>query len=322
MRSSIPIEIGQRLGTGEISMQTAREKDPFVEDPELEAGPHRGGGTLKALLGGMENQAAQGTWTRWSSPVSHTERQKDPGASLAEIYVKVHTAMQAEQAAQQQGPQPAGNRRVLRLTGGSRHARQMPGAAVPPGGVPGVPPPGQGQLNLQDLVGALKAARRTRHQQMPRGKGGAVKGTVGTPYPNRSDLQASAPVEVAPAAQYGERQQQQAAQRAIPIGPSPQGPPPGASPPQGAPPSPQGQPGLSQALPAAPPGGPGILPFLHPTNRPNEPVTAGLATGPGPGPEALTGVGAIAQNQSLEQGTLKNLLGSLASRARQFVCDP
>ena len=37
---------------------------------------------------------------------------------------------------------------------------------------------------------------------------------------------------------------------------------------------------------------PGTLPFLHPTARPNEPVTAGLPLGPGPGPEAITGVGA------------------------------
>jgi len=59
--------------------------------------------------------------------------------------------------------------------------------------------------------------------------------------------------------------------------------------------------------------GPGILPFLHPSNRPNEPVTAGLPTGAGPGPEALTGVGAIAANQAVEQGTLRNLLSTLAN---------
>ena len=142
---------------------------------------------------------------------------------------------------------------------------------------------------------------------MPRGKGGSVQGAVGKAYPNRTDLNPSAPVEVAPAQNYGERQQQQAAQRAIPVGPSPPAAAPGAEP--GA----ERQPGLPQSLPPAPAGGPGVLPFLHPSNRPNEPVTAGLPTGPGPGPEALTGVGAIAQNQAAEQGTLKNLLGSLAN---------
>ena len=32
---------------------------------------------------------------------------------------------------------------------------------------------------------------------------------------------------------------------------------------------------------------PGQLPFLEPTNRPQEPVTAGMPFGPGPGPEVL-----------------------------------
>jgi hypothetical protein len=32
---------------------------------------------------------------------------------------------------------------------------------------------------------------------------------------------------------------------------------------------------------------PGSLPHLEPTLRPNEPVTAGLPFGPGPGPEVL-----------------------------------
>lgn len=70
----------------------------------------------------------------------------------------------------------------------------------------------------------------------------------------------------------------------------------------------------ANAIPPTPPNGPGVLPWLHPSNRPGEPVTAGLPTGPGAGPEALTGVGAIAANGAAEQGTLKNLLGSLAAQ--------
>ena len=154
---------------------------------------------------------------------------------------------------------------------------------------------------------------------MPRAnKGGVVQGTVGKPYPNRTDLQRAVPTAVAPNQEYGKRAEQQAAQRSIPVS----GPPGGA--PSVTPPAPQGAPAgppapapvggnRANAFPPPPPQGPGVLPFLHPSNRPNEPVTAGLATGPGPGPEALTGVGAIAQNGSVEQGTLKNLLGSLAS---------
>ena len=155
---------------------------------------------------------------------------------------------------------------------------------------------------------------------MPRGKGagGLVQGKPGTPHPNRTDLQGAVPVAVAPGQQYGQRAAQQAAQRAVPVSAPPQGAPAGPPTPTGGPPGAPTPPPIggnrANAFPTPPPGGPGILPWLHPTNRPNEPVTAGLSSGPGPGPEALTGVGAIAQNGAAEQGTLKNLLSSLASQ--------
>lgn len=155
--SSIPIEIGQRLGTGEISMQTAREKDPFVEDPELERDRTEEEGLLKALLGGMENQAAQGTLDPMVIARIVKEKRTRPGENLAEVYLKVHESMQAEQAQQAQppasGPAPGG---MPGLPPGPA-TEQMPGASLPPGGQPSIPPPAPGQANLQDLVGALKA---------------------------------------------------------------------------------------------------------------------------------------------------------------------
>ena len=143
-----------------------------------------------------------------------------------------------------------------------------------------------------------------------------------TPQSNRTDR--NVPNVQAPAEQYGERSQQQAAQRAVPVAAPPGQPgapsPAAASAPTPAPSGPTG----GAPSPGLPPvSGPGILPFLHPSNRPSEPVTAGLPTGAGPGPEALTGVGAVVANQSVEQGTLKNLLASLASAPRKvFGCDP
>jgi len=44
-------------------------------------------------------------------------------------------------------------------------------------------------------------------------------------------------------------------------------------------------------VPPGPPPTDAMGPFDGPTERPDEPVTAGLPMGPGPGPEALTGVG-------------------------------
>lgn len=108
---------------------------------------------------------------------------------------------------------------------------------------------------------------------MPRG--GARTGAPGTPYPNRSDLRQA--VTVAPAKQYGERQAAMSQQQAIPLPKrvgeqiAPTGPP-AAAPPAG---------GDSGGIPGGIPPG---LGYHDPTARPNEPVTAGLNSGPGPGP--------------------------------------
>ena len=138
-----------------------------------------------------------------------------------------------------------------------------------------------------------------------------VRARQPTPAANRTDL--TVPNVQAPAQQYGERSQQQAAQRSVPVAAPPIPAPAGGTTPTAPGTAPAGPTGGAQAGGLPPVSGPGILPFLHPSNRPNEPVTAGLPTGAGPGPEALTGVGAIAANQAVEQGTLRNLLTSLAS---------
>lgn len=100
-------------------------------------------------------------------------------------------------------------------------------------------------------------------------QGGKRNGRPGASYGNRSDLQ-QAPRAV-PGQPYGVAGQQLQAQQAVPLS---QTPPPN--------PQPQGQP---QQGPV-----PGALGQLHaPSDRPNEPITAGLSQGPGPGPEALGG---------------------------------
>lgn len=83
---------------------------------------------------------------------------------------------------------------------------------------------------------------------MPRG--GRRQGTPGKAYANRTDL----------TSQYG----------------------PGSAAAGGMEPSPQQQPLMPPPVTAD------MVPNLaDPTQRPNEPVTAGLSVGPGPGPEAL-----------------------------------
>lgn len=85
---------------------------------------------------------------------------------------------------------------------------------------------------------------------MPRG--GKRQGVQGAAYSNRTDLNAGPRIDAPRGQPYGEAGAQIAAQQALPM--------------------------------SAPP--PSAIPLGAPTNRPNEPVQAGLPIGPGPGPEA------------------------------------
>lgn len=116
---------------------------------------------------------------------------------------------------------------------------------------------------------------------MPRtGRGGAREGTPGTAYGNRTDLNAAMPVQTATGQGYGEAGMQKAAQRAIPVAPQQVSVAAPQAPAQAAPTTITGQ---MPQLPAYP----GELKYDHPTDHPDEPITAGLPFGEGAGPEAL-----------------------------------
>src|SRR5436190_23443421 len=105
---------------------------------------------------------------------------------------------------------------------------------------------------------------------MPRGRGGRRTGTPGKAYSNRSDL--AQPVRTAPSKSYGEAAASARAQDVVPLPTQPM-------------PSPGGGPAAAAGMPAAGPL-PGESPFDRPTDRGFEPLTAGMAQGPGAGPSA------------------------------------
>lgn len=131
-----------------------------------------------------------------------------------------------------------------------------------------------------------------------------------SPRSNRTDrLTPEAPTAL-PNQTYGAAGQQLAAQQALPMAGAPtmaanQGPP-----------AQQGTGGPQDLLAQAQAhNGPGdSMQLDRPTERPNEPVTHGLPGGPGAGPEALTGVGAATRDNVLQQGTLSNLLTTMANQ--------
>lgn len=108
---------------------------------------------------------------------------------------------------------------------------------------------------------------------MPRG--GKRRGTTGKQYPNRSDLRGPGTPDIPKSFQgqpYGAATQQEQAQAAAPVGPSsPPGGPPGG--------------GGGVSPPVVPPGGLGD--FRRASEYPDRPITHGLSTGPGAGPEIL-----------------------------------
>jgi hypothetical protein len=143
---------------------------------------------------------------------------------------------------------------------------------------------------------------------MPRG--GRRAGRPGVNYPQRSDLRSGPLPPTAPTGlQYGQHTALIEAQRQIPMAPA------GATAPAPTAPPP--------TAPAPPPVLPGSLgAFDRPTDRPGEPVTAGLPTGPGPGPEAL-GLGGPMLGKSLADvladvasASASPELAQLAQRAR------
>jgi hypothetical protein len=140
---------------------------------------------------------------------------------------------------------------------------------------------------------------------MPRTpRGGTRAGTPGTAYTNRTDLnqERSLPVRAVPGQTYGDRQAQIEAQRAVPMAPAP-------APPSGPPQAPQ--------PPQASPIPPGAFGDLHrPTERPFEPVTTGIASGPGAGPEVLPNAqGLTGNNLSATLAQIAQQSGSQAIRA-------
>src|SRR5215467_8891467 len=151
-------------------------------------------------------------------------------------------------------------------------------------------------------------------------QGGMRQGTPGQAYPNRTDLaaQPSLPARVATGQTYGRAQQQLQAQRTVPMA----APPTLMGPPAGGPAGPA-TPGATSPLPPPPappappmlPGGAGPLDRM--TERPDEPVTAGAALGPGPGPDTMQAptVNMAAILGRAAQTTGSAVLQALAQRA-------
>ena len=166
--NQMAVMIGQKVGIGVMSTETAMEMDPLVRDPEMEMARIQAEGLRKALLSGLEQQAVGGqldpqTMARIIKKVG------DGRTTLEDAVDQVHREMQKEQA-DKQNEQPSGGdvSGVPQGMSGVPEASPegQPGMAMPgSAGAPSLPPDQQGQPtvdapspgmdHLSQLLGAL-----------------------------------------------------------------------------------------------------------------------------------------------------------------------
>jgi hypothetical protein len=138
--NSLIVGLGQRLGTGLMSKESAREADPLIADPELERDRIVAEGIEAALLSSIQAQAAD----------PNGPYQPDDLAYIAEMVASNKMSLPAAiQAAQKR----AQERQAAQMPAGAPET--MPGLAMPGmgaesgmGGAPGEP-------SLDQLLGQL-----------------------------------------------------------------------------------------------------------------------------------------------------------------------
>jgi len=101
--NSLVVGLGQRIGIGIMSKQTAQEIDPFISDPEMEKDRVVSEGLEQALLQSIQTQASQGAIPP-ADVAAIVALVASDKMDLAAAVTKVHDAAQKRQAT----PAPAG----------------------------------------------------------------------------------------------------------------------------------------------------------------------------------------------------------------------
>jgi cell pole-organizing protein PopZ len=141
------VQVGQMVGLGAMSKQTAMEMLPQIEDPVRERDQVELEGLRQALLAGLEQQASAGTLD--PNIIARIAKKKaERHVTLEDAVSKIHEEMQEEQAAKanaQAQPQPEAS------------PEMQPGLGQSPENpIQGPTPAGpQGKPSIQDLLASL-----------------------------------------------------------------------------------------------------------------------------------------------------------------------
>lgn len=141
----LPVEIGQRVGMGTMSKESAMEIDPLIEDPKGEVDRMNNEAMRGAMLASISAMAQDPTMAPVVARVMAKFRSADK--NIEDAILEVHEVMQAEQAAAQEQAQAAA---------AAPMAGQQPGMAEP---VAAIQPPSPSTSNLADLLSSLNRGR-------------------------------------------------------------------------------------------------------------------------------------------------------------------
>ena len=155
----IPIEIGQRTGTGEMSMWTARKVDPMIEDAQFETDQVELEGLRTALLKGLEQQAIGGQLDPQEiALIAQIRRGRKEFMPLEDAVAEAHKRLQAQQA------------ELQAATPGSPETQPGLGQAAPPGAPA---PAGQPPQLAQVLASLRQPTQESPAEQQLAGAPGA-----------------------------------------------------------------------------------------------------------------------------------------------------
>lgn len=150
--SSITVALGQAVGAKLLSLQTARVKHPFVDQPEFEDRRVQIEALDEALLTSMQTQAAQGALP--AIDLANIEEFIAKGDTLSQAVIKAQKLAQERQAKAAQPPPPD--------AGMAAPPETMPGMANPGAGAEAqpeaIPAPGQAVQNIRALQLAYKSS--------------------------------------------------------------------------------------------------------------------------------------------------------------------
>lgn len=155
--NSLIIGIGQRVGLGIMSKQTAATLDPYIDNPETEHDQIIAEGLEQALVAGLQNQAASGQ----IPPLVVAKVMKlvkDDRMEIAEAFNKVTEDAMREQEAKTQATAGMEQQSVDGLTADATLAAMAgPQAAA---GMPTVQEPSMSQQNLGMMLNTLRKGAR------------------------------------------------------------------------------------------------------------------------------------------------------------------